>query len=93
MAKKTPLAETAKRIDAHLKRFEKDISINRNTKPDRSGLADYYGAGAGVSGRYVWVKYITYQNASHLTRADAEAFLAKLDAGWVVKHWEALRKL
>jgi hypothetical protein len=90
MAKKPPLTETAKLINAHLKRFERDPAINLNTMPDRSGLSLYYCAGAGVSGRYVWVKYISYQNASHLTRADAEAYLKKLDEGFVGRHWEAL---
>jgi hypothetical protein len=83
------LAEIASRINAHLKRFEKDPKINL----DRSGngLHDY-GAGAGVSGRYVYVYYARYQGYTNLTKADALRYLEMLDAGFVGRHWQALKE-
>jgi catalase len=84
------LAEIASRINAHLKRFERDPVINK----DRSGngLHDYFWAGAGVAGRYVSVHYVSYQGHHHLTKADALRYLQKLDAGYVGRHWQALKE-
>jgi hypothetical protein len=83
------LAEIASRINAHLKRFERDRSgIN---KLDSHGLQPYYNAGAFPAGRYVGVCYINYQGVTNLTKADALKYLAKLDAGYVGRHWDALR--
>lgn len=91
MTKPTPLKDIAARIDAHLKRFERDPVINKNTKPDGSGLSDYYQAHAYVGGRWVRVRYISFQGTSSLSRDQAERYLAKLDAGFVGRHFEALR--
>jgi hypothetical protein len=95
--RKTPLKEIAARIDAHLKRFQNDPAINRYKRgtPEQmksSGPKPYYNAGAFVGGAYVRVIYIGYQGASSLRRSDAEAYLAKLDAGFVGRHYEALRE-
>ena len=85
------LKEIADRIYAHLKRFETDPKINKNTKPDRSGLSLYFWAGAGVAGNRVYVKYINYQEGVNLKKAEAIKYLEKLDAGFVGRHYEALR--
>lgn len=85
------LKEIASRINAHLKRFEADPEINKNTKPDRSGLSDYYHAGSGASGSRVFVTYIIYQGSSSLKKADAEKYLAWLDDGNVGRHYSVTR--
>ena len=87
------LRDLASRIQKHLKRFEKDPGINTyGSGDDRShqGLVPYYWANSFVAGRYVGVVYIAYQGASYLTKEDAAAYLARLDAGFVGRHQEAL---
>lgn len=83
------LAEIAKRIDAHLKRFEADPVIN---KPMNHGMktTPYYWAGAYSSGRYVGISYINYQASSNLTKEQAITYLAWLDAGNVGRHHKAI---
>lgn len=84
------LKEIADRIDAHLKRFERDPKINK----DRSGngLHDYFWAGAHVAGRYVGVCYISYQGSRNLTKDDAIRYLNALDNGFEGGHYEALKR-
>jgi hypothetical protein len=90
MAKKATLGSIAARINAHLKRMEADKAINKNTQADGRGLSDFYCAGSSAAGRFVYVTYITYQGHSPLTRQQAEAYLAWLDAGNNGKHYEVL---
>lgn len=89
--KKQPLAEIAARIDAHLKRFEKDPVINASVV--KGGRRPYYGAGAGVAGAYVSVTYISYQGSTTFDRDEAERYLAWLDAGNVGPHYKAVPDL
>jgi len=49
-------------------------------------------AGASASGRFVYVRYISFQGSSHLSRDQAEAYLAYLDSGKTGRHFEALRE-
>ena len=78
-AKPPTLTEIGRRIDAYLKRFEADPVIN---KRDRKYMTQpFYMAGAGRSGNRVWTLYVSYQGVSYLTRAEAESYLAWLDAG------------
>ena len=82
--------DIAARIDAHLRRFEADKVIN---KPDEKyGTCRYYHAGAWANAGWVNVKYVSYQGVTSLKKADAEKYLAWLDAGNVGRHWEALRE-
>jgi hypothetical protein len=78
--------EIAQRINEHLKRFETDPVINA---PMNHGMkvTPYYNAGASNGGRYVAVGYVSYQNTSFLTKAQALEYLAWLDAGNVGKHY------
>ena len=87
------LTETGERINAHLKRFEADKEINTTRKFGLSSMAThiYYNAWAGRTGRFVGVRYIIYQDGDSLTRAEAERYLAWLDAGNVGTHWQSLR--
>jgi len=71
------LTEIAARISDYLKRFERDLKINVKI----NGLRRYYRATAYRGGAYVRVRYISYQGAQSLTRAEATAYLAWLDAG------------
>jgi len=80
------LQEIASRIHAHLKRFEGDPKINRIQ--DRR--ATYFNAHSIASGRYVSVRYVEYMGTAHLSKADAETYLAWLDAGNVGMHHKAL---
>lgn len=99
---KTAVAhELAQKIDAHLKRFERDPKINPGKRYDNerkkwvsdpTGLRDYFGAGARGDRHRVWIIYITYQGGRHLSIEDAEKYLAWLDAGNVGRHFEALRE-
>jgi hypothetical protein len=81
------LNEIADRIAAHLRRMEADPVINVNTKPNRMGTSQFYFADARVAGAYVRVQYITYQGGTNLKKAEAEAYLKALDAGFTQKHW------
>ena len=87
------LTETAKRISAHLKRFEADPDSNR---PKRQGaylgINPYRNANAVRLGRFVGVRYISYQGRHNITRQEAERYLSWLDAGHVGTHWQALRE-
>lgn len=87
------LKELAARISAHLRRFEADRKkINAPHDGREGGLRPYYHAEASVAGSYVSVIYISYQHGSHLTKAQAERYLAWLDAGNVGRHFEAFRE-
>jgi hypothetical protein len=94
--------ELALKIDAHLKRFERDPKINFGKRYDQErkrwvrdpmGLRDYFGANARGDRQRVRVIYIAYQGGSYLPIADAERYLAWLDGGNVGRHFEALREV
>ena len=99
---KTAVAhELGQRIDAHLKRFEKDPATNPGKRfdkqlkkwvPDERGYHAYYGARAHGDRHRVWVSYITHQGGTHLSIEEAQKYLAWLDAGNVGHHW-ALKEL
>ena len=77
--------EIAQRIDAHLKRFENDPVINDRPYP----YTLYYRASAYVAGGWVRIRYVSYKSYSALRKADAERYLAWLDAGNVGSHYKA----
>ena len=83
------LKEIAERIDAYLKKFEADKTINAPGKGSMA-ISPYYCAGAWVSGSYVSVCYVSFQHTSNLRKADAIKYLERLDAGNVGKHYTAL---
>lgn len=88
MTKSPKLADIAKRIDAHLKRFEADPVINlKYTEGHRKGLHPYYLAMACPSGNRVWISYVNFQGGTGLTKTEALDYLAWLDAGNVGSHW------
>lgn len=99
---KTQVAlDLAKKINAHLQRFERDPKINPGKRYDDAkkkwvadpmGVHDYYCAGASGNRHRVWVRYITYQGGSYLSIEDAQKYLAWLDAGHVGRHYEALKE-
>ena len=86
------LTEIAKRISVHLHRFEEDPAINNfgDALREQDKLKPYWLSRAFQAGRYVGVIYVDYQGASNLTKAQAEKYLAWLDAGNVGKHWKAI---
>ena len=84
------LKEIADKISVHLKRFEDDPVINAPYNGKRLGFHPYYRAGAHSGGRYVYVGYVAYQGSAHLTKDEAERYLAWLDAGNVGRHYAAL---
>lgn len=75
--------EIAARISKHLKRFEADSTIN--VKQDVRIDRPYYNATV-TAGNGVYVTYISYQGSTRLTRDEAAAYLAWLDAGNVGTH-------
>lgn len=87
MAKPT-LRDIATRINAHLKRFEGNKQINRLHRSSRTRPYYYAGAWMGLDA-WVHVTYVSYQGGSNLRRAEAERYLAWLDAGNIGTHWEA----
>lgn len=82
------LAEIATRITVHLRRFESDPAIADGVTSGGRRIAKFYKPHAWASGRYVGVRYITYQTESHMTKQEAMDYLAWLDAGNVGKHFE-----
>lgn len=86
------LAEIAARISAHLKRFEADPVINRPRDGKEGGVRPYWMAGSWSSGRYVGVRYVSYQGASHLTKQEALDYLEWLDAGNVGTQFHMRRR-
>lgn len=92
------IKELAARIDAHLKRFEKDPVINEErfyphprTGEKTSAGHPYYYAAASASGRWVSIHYVAYQGNSSLTKAQAIKYLDWLDDGNVGRHSKAFR--
>lgn len=88
------LAAIAARLQDHLSRFEGDAAIATSSYLDARGvlrrLTRYFNACAYVAGSRIAVVYISYQGRSTLTRSEALAYLAWLDAGNVGSHYEAL---
>lgn len=79
------LKEVAAKIDAHLSRFEADPKINALSSSSK--IHPYYNACAYVAGRYVGIRYVSFQSTDKITKAEAEVYLAWLDAGNVGKHY------
>jgi len=84
---KLKLGEIADRISAHLKRFEADPEIN---KKDRQELSPYWNANAWDSRPRVFIRYVSYQGHSSLTKEQAVRYLKMLDEGFVGRHYRAL---
>lgn len=78
------LDEIAGRISKHLFRFERDRTVNEPNPAN--GIHPYYYARAERAGRYIAVTYVKFHARAHLTRGEAAAYLAALDAGYVGKH-------
>jgi hypothetical protein len=79
------VTELAMKIDTHLHRLEDDAGWNFVPNCDRKR---FWHAGAHRAGRFVMVAYISYQATSSLTKNEAEAYLAWLDAGNKGRHYE-----
>lgn len=87
------MRELADRIHAHLKRFENDPKINKYTDSKYGNLRPYYGASCVYTrGAKMWVTYISYQNSTPLSKDQAERYVAKLDNGFVGRHFDALKE-
>ncbi len=84
------LASIAERIAVHLRRFESDPAIN--IRHAQSRMLRFYHVGAARAGRYVAVVYISYQGSKCLTRTEALAYLAWLDAGHAGKYSQMIRE-
>lgn len=85
---KMSLTELAARIDSYLKRFEADPVLSKGP----AGRTIYYEARAWQAGRYVAIIYVSYQSQTNLSREEAEAYLAWLDAGHVGTHFKWQRE-
>lgn len=82
------LDEIASRIKNHLVRLAEDKEWNRTTH----GSSIIWYAGVCRAGRFVMVRYVSYQDDNHITKQEAEAYLAWLDAGNKGRHWDQQRE-
>jgi hypothetical protein len=89
---RTPLEKLAARIDVHLKRIESDPVTNPPLGGKEGAARPFYKAGSYRGGRFVYVRYVSYQGSHSLTKAEAEAYAAWLDAGNVGTHWRVAAK-
>lgn len=85
---KVTLQQIADRIKAHLARIEADAELNKSS----DGKTLLYKAFASTSGTRMFCTYKSFQGSSSITKAEALRYLDKLDAGFVGRHWEALRE-
>ena len=83
------LAEIAERIAAHLRRFEASPAIN--APRDGRRINAYHNPSAFVRGSRIGVGYVSFQSETCLTKPEALAYLAWLDAGNVGRHFEQQR--
>jgi hypothetical protein len=79
------LDEIARRISAHLRRFETDPNINARHR--KYGTTPYYHASAVKHGRYVKIKYVLYQSGFSVPKDEAVKYLEWLDAGGIGQHF------
>jgi hypothetical protein len=81
------LGEVADRIYSHLKRIESDPILNPRIG-GKNGTPVYWNVNARAAGSRVGITYVSYQGERTLTKQEALAYLAWLDAGNVGKHWK-----
>ena len=84
---KDRLADIAEKLDTHLRRLEFDSEWN--IVP--GGRRRLWNTGACSSGNRIFCTYVAYQGGCSLTKKQALAYLAKLNAGFKGRHFEALR--
>ena len=89
MDKPMKLAELAGRIRTHLARLEADDNVNVSSDGKRKL---FWCSGATSSGNRVFCIYVAYQGDTSLTRDQATRYLAKLEDGFIGRHFEALRE-
>jgi len=77
----------ASKINAHLRRCERDPKINEKVRGD---LRRFYNASAHYHRGKVCVCYVSYQGVSKLTPAEARVYLAHLDSGGTRRHFMVL---
>ena len=66
--------------------FENNPKIN-TIKHKNTTLRKYYGAYSWAGGRFVYIKYISYQGNWNLTKKEALKYLEQLKSGKVGKHY------
>ena len=86
------LREIGEKIDAHLKRIEADPELNPKVTIGRVTGPRFWKAVAFQSGNRIYLVYKGYQPGTTVTKAEALAYLEKLDAGEVGRHFELLRE-
>lgn len=81
-SKPITLIEIAAGIDFHLKRFAATPEISHEGKRTK-----FWNAGAYQTGRYVAVRYISYQGSHCLSKKTAQNYLDWLNDGNIGKHY------
>lgn len=81
-------SELAERIQVHLRRMEADPVLNAHRSMGFLRLTPFYQTQAVAIAGKVHVQYVSYQGNSVLPLAEAERYLAWLDAGNNGKHFE-----
>lgn len=82
------LNEIAERISTHLHRFENDPAINVRPGGNQYRTLPYWHPGAAARGRFVYVRYVSFQLSSTLSKDQATRYLEWLDAGNVGRHFQ-----
>lgn len=77
------LGQLAGEIATYLQKFEHDPTVNTRNK---YGTMPYYNTHAWVAGRYVQLRYISYQHTYSLEKRDAIKYLEWLRAGNIGRH-------
>ena len=80
------LKDIAEEIKEYLNYFENNSEINTYLKNCKRHK--YYGAYSWAGKKYVYIRYISYQNNWNLTKIEALKYLEQLKAGKVGKHYE-----
>jgi hypothetical protein len=88
VAERRELDALAEAINTHLKRIEATPSINEWTNSSGSARRRCFNAQSYRRGRSIMIRYISYQMTAAVPAADAQRYLAALDAGYVGRHHE-----
>ena len=83
------LKEIARELFKYLAEFERLENIEH--KGDRRYLGRYYNVNVWSGGRFVYVKYISYQIETAMTKSEATEYLEWLRAGNSGRHYEMIR--
>ena len=80
-------SEVAAKIDAYLRCWEADPAINTKYGKPGQRISRYYMAGCYTHGGWVCIVYVSFHGTEKMRAADAEKYLAWIEAGNVGEHY------